>query len=359
MNRRSADDILNPHRIFYGMIKDYADGRLGRKRLLNRALVVAVDNTPEGGKLESSPPNPPNSITARVYSAGMDANTPDSALLVFYPLLPPNSAAPISPGDHVFVMFEDEKLTNGLWVAPIPVYSSNLNSFSPQPTERPTTTADAFEGTSPGQSAAPGPEEFGGIKTQQESRRSQAQQNIIERQINKLQNKKILFIGDSFSSTVFIDLLKKKCADLGCSVFSSNLLPGNTKNYTQSQRIRNLVSTAEPDIVLYNFPRNDLLLVDSQDYDQSLSSLKNDLSACSRYLFIGSAAYVGPDASINSKILVSINKIKTILGIGSFFDSSVFTQFTDYRDESGLGFTNTSEVATKLEPWANEVINKI
>lgn len=109
-------------------------------RVFYRALVVAVDVV--GGRLENpdgsgrlthvidgrdvdvpatvGPPNPQNSVKARVITAGADQFITNDRLRVFWPFLPEHVSVPIKPGEHVYVMFEDEGFDHGLWVTKVP-----------------------------------------------------------------------------------------------------------------------------------------------------------------------------------------------------------------------------------------------
>src|SRR5688572_14804800 len=117
MTRRTDDQILNTDRIFYQMVRDYADGKLGNKQVYFRARVEASD--PVGGKLEANPPNPPRSVRARVYTAGIDATTPRAALIIFYPL---NQTGCPQPGEHVVISYENDEMTSGYWHSTVPVF---------------------------------------------------------------------------------------------------------------------------------------------------------------------------------------------------------------------------------------------
>lgn len=140
---RSSEDLLNPERTYYRMIRDYTEGRLTFSRVFYRAVVVDVGTF--SGELEADPPSPPGSVRARVYTHGMDANFPDEFLTVFYPLFPDHP--PPMAGEHVYVVFEDEDFSSGQWVSRIPNYQ-DVNYANPdinRPVQR--DSADAFNGT--------------------------------------------------------------------------------------------------------------------------------------------------------------------------------------------------------------------
>lgn len=105
--------------------------------VFKRALVVAVDV--QGGKLQNpggtgtlthlinnrpaqikaidGPPNPRNSIKARIITDGYDQFIDDDSLRVFYPMM---ESASIKPGEHALVMFEGSGGDSGWWFARVP-----------------------------------------------------------------------------------------------------------------------------------------------------------------------------------------------------------------------------------------------
>lgn len=144
---RYNDFYRRPEVFFAELLQKYARGefleRGSAPPVLLRALVVAVDVV--GGKLENispgsndkvehklpngqtfsvaaqiGPPNPKNSVKARILSEGMDQFYGDQNLRVFWPFFPEHVSVPIKPGEHVYVIFEDAGMTHGLWVGKIP-----------------------------------------------------------------------------------------------------------------------------------------------------------------------------------------------------------------------------------------------
>lgn len=111
-----SHEVLNPERVMSHMLRDYVEGALDDNRVLFRASVVAVDTS--GGQLETDPPNPQNSIRARILD-GYDANTPDDDLTIFWPLYS-HLVQPIKEKEHVYVIFEDATRQNGLWITRVP-----------------------------------------------------------------------------------------------------------------------------------------------------------------------------------------------------------------------------------------------
>lgn len=111
-------EIQNPERILNNLLKDYVDGNLDDYTFLYRASVVKIDTL--GGVLETDPPNPKNSIQARIITNARDKDLEDDELPVFYPLFP-HDAMPVKETEHVYVIFEDAaEKTHGIWLCRIP-----------------------------------------------------------------------------------------------------------------------------------------------------------------------------------------------------------------------------------------------
>lgn len=108
-------DIFNPSRILNNLISDYVSGEFDKKKVFYRAEVVRVDNI--GGSLENN--NPKGSIKAKIISNNYDLFTSEDNLKVFWPLFS-HDLMPIKESEHVYVVFEDEKKTHGLWITRIP-----------------------------------------------------------------------------------------------------------------------------------------------------------------------------------------------------------------------------------------------
>lgn len=197
--RRNEEDLLNPDRTFYKLFRDYREGHLTKPWLkLYRARVIQVST--ERGDLEENPPNPPNSVKARIYTAGMDANIPNSALSVFHPMFPSHLAPPISVGEHVYVVFEDEQMSHGLWISPVSSHV-DLNNSDPdtRSTEARRDASTPFgDNNSSGQSGNRNRREEYEIPSDSQSGR----QEIVDQFENTLAEdrwagKNVLLIGDS------------------------------------------------------------------------------------------------------------------------------------------------------------------
>jgi hypothetical protein len=109
-----AKEILSPDRIFNNLLKDYVDGNLDDYDFLYRASVVSIDMV--GGQFEQDPPNPKNSIRARVITNGRDRDLDPEDLPVFWPIFT-HDIFPAKEGEHIYVIFEDAgRKSHGLWL---------------------------------------------------------------------------------------------------------------------------------------------------------------------------------------------------------------------------------------------------
>lgn len=149
MKNRGSDWYRRPELILADLLTEHARED-ARDRHYRRAAVIAVDHmgarlqntTGQGGivvrghdgKTKTYPAavgvdNPKGSIKARVLTDGLDRLISDDDLRVFWPMFPQDQMAiPISPGEHVYVVFEDEGLTHGLWLTRVAGQDS-ANSF--------------------------------------------------------------------------------------------------------------------------------------------------------------------------------------------------------------------------------------
>lgn len=112
----NQNDLLSPDQIYKKLIQDYISGRLGSGKTFYRAVVVQVDTI--GGQLEQDPPNPKNSIKARLITDFYDSFSGEDDLAVFWPMFP-NEVSGIKETEHVYVIFEDAYKRHGLWLTRI------------------------------------------------------------------------------------------------------------------------------------------------------------------------------------------------------------------------------------------------
>lgn len=122
--------------------------RAENTRIFYRATVLAVDVL--GGQLENpqgsggvshvvekqtlsykstiGPTNPRNSIKARIVNDGLDQFMGDDLVRVFWPFFSEHDVMPVKPGEHVYVLFEDQDFQHGLWLTKVPGHH-NANFF--------------------------------------------------------------------------------------------------------------------------------------------------------------------------------------------------------------------------------------
>ena len=198
MARRNEEDLLNPDRVFYRMVSDYADGQLSKPWLkLYRARVTKISTV--RGDLEMNPPNPPNSVQARIYSSGLDANIPSNALTVFHPLLPGHLSPSLTIGEHVYVVFEDEQMTQGLWISTVASHV-NLNNSDPdrRPMSQRNDPSTAIEGSpsQTGERVVPG-DSYAAPSTNFQGRQSIVENHESTTSQNPWRGKRVVLIGDS------------------------------------------------------------------------------------------------------------------------------------------------------------------
>lgn len=174
MTRSSIDERLRrPELVLSDLLKSAARGEVLttdiNPRVLHRAAVLAVDV--EGGLLENEsgtgsivcvdrvgirreypaglgPSNPRGSIRARVITRGRDRLEDDGQTGVYWPVFSAEQLAlPVSVGEHVYVLFEDEQFEHGLWLSRVAGQDA-ANSFEGRtsytlPTSR-SSAADIF-----------------------------------------------------------------------------------------------------------------------------------------------------------------------------------------------------------------------
>jgi len=173
VNQRGIDWYRRPELILTDMLQRAA--REERPvRTYHRAVVLAVDI--EGGVLQNTAgsgaitvpgrdgrtrrypalvgtDNPRGSIKARILTDGLDRLTEDDDVRVFWPMFPYDQIAlPVSPGEHVYVVFEGDGMNHGLWLSRISGQDS-ANSFKGSDSytapSAPRSAMDSFEPNGP------------------------------------------------------------------------------------------------------------------------------------------------------------------------------------------------------------------
>lgn len=171
---RGIDWYRRPELILGDLLVRAARGEHGAARHYHRAAVLAVDFV--GGLLQNrdgsggisvvdrtgrsrrydaivGPDNPRGSIKARVLTDGLDRLLDDADVRVFWPLLSSDQlSSPVSPGEHVYVVFEGEGLDHGIWLSRVSGQDS-ANSFrgtdSYTAPSAPRSGMDSFEPNAP------------------------------------------------------------------------------------------------------------------------------------------------------------------------------------------------------------------
>lgn len=104
----------------------------------------------DDGKVNVGPRNPKNSVKARIISNGVDDFVDDDDLRVYWPLFP--GVDNPSAGEVVYVVFEDETMTHGLWLSRAPL-NGELDTANqvlmPAETDSKDTLSSKFPGAPP------------------------------------------------------------------------------------------------------------------------------------------------------------------------------------------------------------------
>lgn len=365
IRRRTEEDILHPDRVFFNMIKDYSEGSLSNSSPYKRARVEAVDH--QGGQLEASPPNPANSIRARIYTAGMDFNTPSAALTVFYPL---NNPEPVAVGEHVLVVFEDTNFSSGYWVSKLPA-NTNVNYSNPD--DRQTRSSDsshAFEGDAPTQRSPNIPLQYGGISTGMTQERRLVVEVGDAEQSDSWAGKRVLVVGDSMVETV-----GPMGRRLGVKLREHNIesyikvgrhgwgvsawLAGKLRSADPHQpTLAELMITHRPEVVIISLGGNDGSSGKARraDYEGKVRELWNAATNGTSF-----AVWSGPPTAVERASdrqagrNIANTKIRNVVGAGNFVDVQQITNTTVGRTADGVHFTNSSPA---IDPWVDLIINK-
>lgn len=146
-----SDRYRRPEIILSELLQKEARGEFNAQRHYRRAVVLAVDHT--GGQLQNpfgvrgisvtgrdgkrrefaalpGVENPRGAVKARILTDGFDRLIDDADLRIYWPMFPQDQlGTPISPGEHVYVVFEGEEMSHGLWLSRVPGQDS-ANSFA-------------------------------------------------------------------------------------------------------------------------------------------------------------------------------------------------------------------------------------
>lgn len=165
---RDVDWYRRPEKILAELIDKAARGE--KERTNYRAVVIAVDL--DGGRLQNAdgsgelivktrdgksrafkaligPPNPRGAVKARILTDAFDTLLEDQDLRVFWPMFPQDlSGTPATPGEHVYVMFEDVGMAHGIWISRVAGHESANSAdgtLSYTAPSAPQTAMDSYE----------------------------------------------------------------------------------------------------------------------------------------------------------------------------------------------------------------------
>ena len=392
MPRRNEEDLLNPERVYYRLIKDYSDGRFDQPFLkLYRAIVEKVD--PQGAQLENNPDNPPNSIKARVYTSGFDANVPSVALTIFHPLLPGHLSPPISRGEHVYVIFEDRNFSQGLWIAPVSSYHDlNLSNPDVHDRERPprSDSSSVFEGSSASGGTPPTPaDEYGSpsVSTRGNQELIDETENNSPGSNNPWEGKRVIHLGDSmvagsleshrFGPTPLALTLKSKLKReyQAEEYFALGRTSWGVDNWLsrrgpsiqgRADSIEDLKRRYRPDIVLITLGGNDAGRVTNEaEYRAKVQDFWNRAREGMDFAIWngppslqpgGQAARSNPEFNRQRDEVNQI--IRSIVGDANFIDCRALTAAPDQQQDRRRDGIHWNARAPIGEPWAQLFIDK-
>lgn len=385
-DQKSFEDLLFPERSYYKLVKDYQDGFISQRRIFYRAKVTAVGT--DFGELESDPPSPPGSVRASVYTHALDANLPDYATNIFYPI--GEVSSPPRVGEHVYVVFEDgERFSAGFWVSRVPnasILGPNNQNPDFQPEERSPTTADTFEGNTTTAQSEPSEEEVRARYTVSPLGQSQNQRqtvaNFEEQGAEFWSGKKVLLIGDSqvasrqtTGPSVATRYMKQKLEEKNVGSFSYD---GRTSwsiqawNSGRTQARGNVIREAPPidETIIRNNPDVLIIILGGNNSHNSRSQIQDAASTFWRKVQstgIQNVIWAGPPAGYRDGELIPGRArvgrvIKTVVGDSTFYyDSHSKTERNPAgaRGRLGVHFANNAAARSVVEPWIDSLIATI
>lgn len=375
---KNREDLLDSKRLFFKLLKDYSDGKLGRHRTFYRARVEAVGT--KVGELELVPPSPIGAIKATVYTNALDASFSKELSNVYYPLV--EGQLPLV-GEHVLVIFEDvERFSSGFWISKLPHanYSTGPNAANPDTAEtqsRPTESSDAFEGTTPA-SNQPSAEtielRYRGVESNTRAQ-EQTIRNFEGQNSSIFAGKKILAIGDSQieRNSKNVTNLRQFLRDKGVASFMSfgrsswgtkswrtGRFEGSERSRAQRQgeKFDDLVRRENPDVLLIFLGGNDSGR--GRNAQDDIAWIWEKATQ-----FAGKAFWVGPPVGFDPSTGVRMTRrdqisdvISETIGAANFIDSRIVTSSNPpgSRDRYGVHLTNAGNEISK--GWMTYVINQ-
>lgn len=369
--KKTFENLLFPEQLMSKMISDYVSGKLTSQKFFYRARIEQIDTV--GGKLEASPANPPNSVRARIYTNGLDSNLPSEALNIFHPIYPPHMMPPVEVGEHIFVMFEDDKFSNGLWFSTVPSYY-NVNYSNPDESYRPaTTTAQSFEGTSSQNQTVNIDHEYGGQTISRHETRRQAE-SFNESQNSVWTNKKVLIIGDSQVAGAYGRYLKLRLESeksaaapvtrigrpgWGIGNWLTGRFTGNMRNTPRSgPNARQVFAEYRPDIIIISMGGNDSSRAESESLVRDINAMWDlATNSAEKVFWVGPPQIFNEDGSAHQNTAardIVCEKISQVAG-QNYIDSRDVTNSILGRDD-GVHFHETER--EEVQSWVSKVINR-
>lgn len=156
LNKAARDEINQNQNIFYRAVVlavDLDGGMLQNDNGDGSIDVLLPDGSRKSYSAIVGPKNPRGSIKARILTDGFDRLLDDSDVRVFWPFLPHDQIGiPVSPGEHVYVLFEGNSLSNGLWFSRVSGQESasnfvGKNSYTSPSNQK--SAMDSFEQNTP------------------------------------------------------------------------------------------------------------------------------------------------------------------------------------------------------------------
>lgn len=379
---RNEEDLLNPDRVYYRLLQEYADGSLTKHQLkLYRARVEAVSLV--AGDLENNPPCPPNSVRARVYTSGLDANLPSIALNIFHPLLPGHLSPPISIGEHVYVTFEDANFSHGLWISTISSLSE-LNNSDPSLLSSSVSDASDVHDPRPPNNNRPNPLREGLSATSvRHSGRQELPNTFNDPASNPWRGKRVLMIGDSMvGGAIKSDgsrqpqgpcptALQQKLEAAGASFFMvagrvgwgvNNWLTGRHPRprglAIPQKSVAELKQDYGANIVLMILGGNDASTASRGEYEGLVRRLWGEVSAGTDFaIWCGPPTVLSLGAEFQARRDVANDKILSVVG-ANFIDCRALTreeQYQDTRDNRGVHWPRRDPIG---DPWSQLFFDK-
>jgi hypothetical protein len=143
---------------------DLDGGKLQNPDGAGEVSVVLRDGTIRRYAALTGPANPRGSIKARIITDGFDRLLDDQSLRVFWPMFPQDMAGtPVTPGEHVYVMFEGDGMSHGIWVSRVAGHESANSSQGALEYDAPSHMQSAMDSFEPNLPEYPRDDEYASL----------------------------------------------------------------------------------------------------------------------------------------------------------------------------------------------------